>query len=195
MLNEPTLVLNRSWIAICTTTVRHALTLAYRRAAKIIATDTFEAHDFESWADLSVMNGEPCIKTVTLSLRIPEVIVLLAYDAIPQREVAFSRKNLYQRDGYRCQYCGRRKASSDLSIDHILPRSRGGRSTWHNCVLACLECNVRKGNRSLEESGMKLIRRPFKPRWSPCLQIKIGHRRASWERFVSDHYWNVELEE
>lgn len=195
MLNEPTLVLNRSWVAISTTTVRHAITLAYRRSARIIETDTFRAHDFESWADLAVRRGEPCIRTVKLTLRIPEVIQLIAYDSVPQRDVAFSRKNLYQRDHYRCQYCGRRRATSDLSIEHIVPRSRGGRSTWHNCVLACLQCNVRKGNRTLAESGMTLIRQPFKPRWSPCLQIRIANRKASWEHFVSEHYWNVELEE
>ena len=107
----------------------------------------------------------------------------------------FSRRNLYRRDGNRCQYCGKRLPTSELSIDHVVPRARGGRTTWENCVLACIPCNVRKGSRELREVGMNLLRPATRPKWSPCLTVNVGRRRASWEKFVSEQYWNVALEE
>jgi len=194
MLADPTLVLNRSWAAIATTTVRRALCLVYAGAARIICPDTYDVHDFTSWADLRVRDGHRRIKTVTLEIRVPEVILLRGYDAMPQQTVVFSRKNLYRRDHYTCQYCGGRRPPQELTIDHIVPRSLNGKSTWTNCVLACLECNVRKGNRTPEEAGMRLVRAPQRPRWAPYITVGLGRRRASWDRFVSDRYWNVELE-
>jgi 5-methylcytosine-specific restriction endonuclease McrA len=195
MLNEPTLVLNRSWVAISTTTVRDALSLVYRGVARVIQPETYETHDFDSWADLAVAKEEPVIRTVKLQIRVPEVILLTRHDRMPERSVPFSRRNLYRRDGLRCQYCGRRQPSSELSIDHVVPRSRGGRTIWENCVLACIPCNVRKGNKLLSEAGMHLVRLPTKPPWSPCLTVTVARRRASWEKFVSEQYWNVSLEE
>ena len=195
MLNEPSLVLNRSWFPIGTTTVRDAICLVYREAARALDPNDFRVHDFDSWASLSVARDEPCIRTVRLRIKIPEIIVLLDYDAIPQHRVAFSRRNIYKRDRCQCQYCGARPPMVELTLDHILPRSRGGKSTWENCVLACLRCNRRKANRTLQESGMRLLRPPAEPHWSPCVAIPLGKRRASWEQFVSDRYWTVELEE
>jgi 5-methylcytosine-specific restriction endonuclease McrA len=193
VLNDATLVLNRSWTVVNTTTVRRALTLAVKNVAKIIVPETFEVHDFESWRDLSVASDDPCIKSVALRIRVPEVIVLLTYDAIPKKEVPFTRRNLYQRDRYSCQYCGKRTPKEELTIDHVVPRSKGGRTSWRNCVLACVDCNVRKGSRTLEAAGMKLVRAPLKPRWEPHLTIPIGQRKQSWQHFISEKYWNTEL--
>ncbi len=192
-LNDATLVLNRSWVAIQVTPVRTALSLVYQRVARIISPDTYQTFDFDTWADLRVASGERCIRTVSLTLKIPEIIVLLGYDAIPKKEVPFSRKNIYKRDSYTCQYCGIRATSEDLSIDHVVPRSHGGKSSWTNCVLACIRCNVRKGNRPLREAGITLIRKPQKPDWSPALTLTFGAKKQSWEKFISDRYWNVEL--
>jgi 5-methylcytosine-specific restriction endonuclease McrA len=113
---------------------------------------------------------------------------------MPRRTVPFSRRNLYRRDGFRCQYCGRKRNTADLSIDHVVPRSRGGRTTWENCVLSCIPCNVRKGNRPAVEAGMALVKAPLRPAWTPYLLVSTAHRRASWAQFVSDQYWNVELD-
>ena len=195
MLNEPSLVLNRSWFPIGTTTVREAICLVYREAAKALDPHDFSIHDFDSWASLSVARDEQCIHTVRLQIKIPEIIILTEYDSIPQRRVPFSRRNIYKRDHYKCQYCGAKPPLSELTVDHLTPRSAGGRSTWENCVLACLRCNRRKANRTLTESGLRLLRPAREPRWSPCLSIPIGKRRASWEQFVSESYWNVVLEE
>lgn len=195
VLSERALVLNRSWAAISTTTVRQALVLAYRRAARIICPETCRAYDFRDWAELSRRAGGPAISTPLLRIRVPEVIVLLSYNGFPKRGVAFSRRNIYRRDRYTCQYCGARPGSELLSIDHVLPRSRGGRSNWENCVLACLRCNKRKADRTLEESGLALRREPVRPAWHAALEIAVGSRKASWEKFVSEQYWNVELED
>lgn len=194
MLNDATLVLNRSWIAVTTTTVRQAMTLVCRGAARVIQPDTCETHDFRSWADIRVASGEPCIRTVALQIKVPEIIVLTGNDGLPQRTVPFSRRNLYRRDGYRCQYCGKSKSTADLSIDHVIPRSRGGRTTWENCALSCIPCNVRKGSRTLREAGMSLCKQPERPKWTPYIAVGITQRRDSWTQFVSEKYWELELD-
>ncbi len=194
-LDEATLVLNRSWVVIHTTSVRRALTLAVNRVAKILAPDTFEIHDFESWSQLMVANDEPSVHTVSLRIKVPEIIVLSSYDSIPRKEVPFTRRNLYKRDHLTCQYCGRRMTTEALSIDHVVPRSRGGKTTWQNCVLACIQCNVRKGNRTPAEAGIRLISPPRRPRWEPTLSIPIAKRRVSWKQFISERYWNTELQD
>lgn len=195
VLDERTLVLNRSWLAISTTTVRKALSLVYMRAASVICPKTYETHDFESWSDMAVARDEPCIRTVTMRLKLPEIIVLRSYNQLPRRNVPFSRRNLYRRDTYTCQYCGARPGSEELTIEHIVPRSRGGRTTWENCVLACVECNKRKAHRPLHETGMHLQRPPKVPHWSWDAEIAVGRRRASWDHFLSERYWNVELKD
>jgi 5-methylcytosine-specific restriction endonuclease McrA len=141
-----------------------------------------------------VAEEEPCIRTVSLRLKVPEVLLLTDYDGYPVRRIPFSRRNIYRRDRFTCQYCGRKKDPTELSVDHVLPRSRGGTSTWLNCVLACLPCNRRKGNRTAEEAGLHLIHKPKEPTWSPTLNIPMARRKISWQSFISDQYWNVELD-
>lgn len=193
-LDQPALVLNRHWVPIGTVPVRAALCLLYRQAARAILPQDYSLHDFDSWSTLRVADDEPCIATVSLKIKVPEVLLLTNYSSFPQRRVTFSRKNLYRRDHYMCQYCGARPQLQDLSIDHVTPRSRGGRSSWGNCVLACIRCNRKKANRTLQEAGLHLQRDPKEPRWSPFVSIPIAQRRTSWEQFISHEYWNVELE-
>jgi 5-methylcytosine-specific restriction endonuclease McrA len=195
VLAQPALVLNESWAAIHTVTVRHALRLMFTGAAKAVAPQTYEVHGFESWAELSVQPHEACISTVRLRIKAPEVIVLTRYNGMPNPAAVFSRRNLFRRDHNQCQYCGIRPGTAELSIDHVFPRSRGGKSSWENCVLACMDCNRRKRDRTPEEAGIKLLKKPEKPRWSPVLEVPVGRVKRSWERFVSDAYWNVKLEE
>jgi 5-methylcytosine-specific restriction endonuclease McrA len=194
VLSQPTLVLNRSWAAIATTTARKAIGLVYTDAARAIRPETYETHGFESWADLSVPPGEPAIRTITVEIRVPEVIVLTHYAGMPTQKATFSRRNLYKRDRNTCQYCGARPGTSELSIDHVTPRSRGGRSLWENCVLACVRCNSKKAAHLPQEAGMHLLRTPVAPRWTPIMEIPVARVRQSWRRFVSDRYWEVPLE-
>lgn len=195
VLSEPTLVLNKSWLPIRVCTVRRALTLVFKDLARVILTDTFTLHDFDSWVDVSIPQGEPFVQAVSLRIRIPEVIVLRFCDEYLRPRVVFSRRNLFRRDRNTCQYCGSRRSTEDLSIDHVVPRSLGGQSSWTNCVVACLECNARKGNRSLASARMQILRIPKEPPPQAAFTLQLGRRKASWEHFVSEAYWNVELEE
>lgn len=185
-LSERTLVLNRSWMAVNVTSVRRALTLAYLGCARIVEPNTFDTYDFEQWMMLRATTKDRAIRTVTSSIRVPELIVLQTFDQQPVLRVPFSRRNLFLRDNYRCQYCSIRASSSELSIDHVLPRSRGGASSWSNCVLACYSCNVRKGNRTPMEAGMRLLRQPSQPRWPIYVALGLNRKMESWQRFVTD---------
>ena len=105
------------------------------------------------------------IRSERLEFRLPVVIRLLRYVQVPRKaEVPFSKKNVYRRDGHTCQYCG---SASDLTLDHVLPISRGGRTAWNNVVCCCRKCNARKGNRLPEDAGMRLLRPARKPRYDP----------------------------
>lgn len=194
VLSEPTLVLNKNWLPIRVCTVRRALTLVFKDLARIIGPEKFVLYDFASWLDLKVAAGEPHIRTVSLRIRIPEVIVLRHCDRFTRPRVIFSRRNLFRRDRNTCQYCGTRFPTEELSIDHVLPRSLGGESAWSNCVVACMACNARKGNRTLEAAGVTLLRIPKEPPPQMAFTIQLRTRKASWEQFVSEAYWNVELQ-
>jgi 5-methylcytosine-specific restriction endonuclease McrA len=136
------------------------------------------------------------VTTPSRNIIIPAVVQLLAFDRMPRQEVKFSRGNIYLRDQNRCQYCGRKFPSSELSLDHVHPISRGGRSTWENVVCACLPCNVRKGNRLLNEChDLRLIRAPVRPRWHPLHRLQGRIYPEVWKNFLDEAYWNVELHE
>jgi 5-methylcytosine-specific restriction endonuclease McrA len=194
VLDGQALVLNRSWLPIGVASVRQALTLMCKGSARAVDAETYRLHDFDSWAELSAAESEEHVATVTLRVPVPEVIVLSGFDGNPGVAVVFSRRNLYRRDRYTCQYCGGQPGIEGLTIDHVVPRADGGASTWENCVLACQACNFRKANRTPRQAGMRLRRQPAKPAWSPFVSIPIGKRRLSWARFVSEAYWNAPLE-
>lgn len=162
-------------------------------AAKAVAPKTFEVHGFETWMDLALEPGQPHVRTVSLRIPVPEVILLTRYSGVPNQRVTFTRRNLYRRDNSTCQYCGSRPGNQELSIDHVVPRSLGGKSSWENCALACLDCNRRKANRMPADAGMQLAKVPRAPRWTPAIEAPIARVRSSWEKFVSEAYWNIEL--
>lgn len=194
VLDEPTLVLNRNWLPIRVCSARRALTLLFKDLARALRTDSYSLYDFQSWADLRVPDGYPVVNTVSLRIPIPEVIVLRACDRFARPRVVFSRRNLFRRDRNTCQYCGKKFPTESLSIDHVVPRSLGGRSSWVNCVVACRRCNARKGNRALEAAGMRLQRPPREPPPQLAFALPLGRRKASWDHFVSEAYWNTELQ-
>jgi 5-methylcytosine-specific restriction endonuclease McrA len=194
-LSQPTLVLNKSWVAIDTTPLMDALRLLFKGAAVAISPDTYEVHGFESWAALMAAEDEPHVKTVRLRIPVPEVIALTGFNGVPVQSVNFTRRNLFKRDKNTCQYCGVQPGTSELTIDHVTPRSRGGKSSWENCVLACVGCNRRKADRTLRQSGMQLRCTLQKPTWKPTLGIPVGRLRQSWAKFVSEQYWDTLLED
>jgi 5-methylcytosine-specific restriction endonuclease McrA len=194
VLEERTLVLNRHWTAIGTTSVRTALCLLYRETARAVHPVDSSLHDFDSWAQIGVPDDEPCVRTLRHRLKLPEILLLNVYEGIPRRKVSFSRRNVYRRDRYTCQYCGAKPTVEELTVDHVIPRSRGGRTNWANCVLSCVRCNRRKSNRTLVEAGVRLIREPREPTWSPCVTIPTGQRKESWVPFILEPMRRLELE-
>jgi 5-methylcytosine-specific restriction endonuclease McrA len=198
LLDQPVLVLNRLWQAVNTCSARRALALVYQGHAQAVAPDGpggYMTHDFSSWRDFSTMNPEPrMLQTITLRIRIPRIIVLCLFERLPKKEVKFTRLNVFERDRNTCQYCGRVFDRSELYLDHMLPRDRGGLTTWENIVCSCIPCNTRKGNRLPHEAKMQLLRKPTRPKWQPFVNITLaGGVHDSWSHFIDLAYWNVEL--
>lgn len=196
-LQNPTLVLNKGWMPVNITTAYDAVKLTFAGKSKVIDPFLdFQQFTWTDWEKLRPKNGEQVIRSGDLEFRIPWVIILNKYDKIHDRGVNFSRRELYRRDDYQCQYCGCRPGTKELSVDHIIPRSKGGQTTWENCVLACIECNIKKADHTLKEVGMALLKKPFKPRHN----LYKGSRNRmplawkSWQHLISEAYWEIELE-
>lgn len=199
MLQASVLVLNRSFFPVHVTNVKRAFCLLYRGAAKAV-NEQYQTFDFESWSELSLAlhKQEEMVGLVDRLILVPRVILLTAYDRFPKREVRFSRLNILIRDSYTCQYCGEQLKKNQLNLDHVIPRSRGGRTTWDNVVASCHDCNRRKGGEMLEKSGVKLIRKPYRPTAFPfSLLLSKPNIHRAWVPFlnvVDFSYWNAELE-
>jgi 5-methylcytosine-specific restriction endonuclease McrA len=197
VLKGSVLVLNRHWAPIQVTTVKEAISLVAKGSAKIIDPSDFSAVDLVTWNDVSrakTKHGDSMIRSQRLALVPPEVIVLAKYDGQGEKSVVFSRKNIFKRDKYTCMFCGVQPGPEELTIDHVMPKSRGGKSTWENCVLACVECNKRKANRTPDEAGMKMRKQPKKPSWKTLAHVNPRERKESWDNFLSRVYWEIELD-
>jgi 5-methylcytosine-specific restriction endonuclease McrA len=194
MIDSSVLVLNRNYHPVHVTSVKRAFSLLYQGVAKAIDAQ-YKLYEFDDWAALSATGD--CITTVNRSIRVPRVLVLSAYEYLPKGRVRFSRLNIYARDHDTCQYCGKTLPRSELNLDHVLPRCDGGKTTWENVVCSCVPCNLKKGGRTPEQASMKLMRKPFRPRWTPLFRGAI--RRITYRewlpflRLEDASYWNVEL--
>ena len=193
VLNRPTLMLNRNWQPVNVAPVARALVLVWNEAARVVDPETYQLFTWADWSKITPSEGDAFIQAVRLRLRVPEVIVLAEYDRLPSAAVSFSRRNVFKRDHWSCQYCGVQPGSEELTIDHVVPRSQGGTSTWDNCVLSCIDCNKRKADRTPQQAGMKLRKAPVRPRWKP-LYARHSMRIESWSKFVSETYWSVPLQ-
>lgn len=199
-LNQPVLVLNRLWQAVNVCSTRRALTLLFQGHAQVVLGDddgVFQTYGYKEWRDFSENAPHPeTVATVSYRIRVPRVIMLLVFDHLPRKEVKFTRHNIFERDKNTCQYCGRHFERKDLNLDHVIPRDRGGPTTWENIVCSCIPCNTRKGNRTPREANLRLVRKPRRPKWRPFVQINVGMQaHESWKHFIDIAYWNVELGE
>ncbi len=201
-LNASVLVLNRQYLAIHVIDVRRAFALLLRELAEVIHIEEgrFGNYDFDSWRELSALESgykgphDDWVRSVNFEIRAPRVLRLLEFDRAPKQRVRLNRRNLFARDENLCQYCGKKFATSELSIDHVVPSCRGGETTWENVVCACVRCNVKKGGRTPTEAHMRLIKKPVRPKRSPLLSIKLASPKyASWKSFVDAAYWSVDL--
>ena len=185
-----TLVLNRSFRAVAVADWQRALTLVYMGLAEALD-EELTPYDFTAWVAASsnwVEAPGGFVRSTTLRFAVPEVIRLVRYDRVPQREVAFTRHNIFARDRHRCSYCGRKKPSDELDLDHVVLRSRGGIHAWGNVVTSCRPCNLKKADKLPDEAGMPLKIAPAKPRWS-LMGILVPHPRenipSSWMKLLA----------
>jgi 5-methylcytosine-specific restriction endonuclease McrA len=201
-LDEKVLVLNRLYSAIRVISARRAFVMLFKDVAEVISVEAgqYRNYDFGTWSEIAELqqqfepDAHSWVRTPTLRIAVPKIIRLLGYDRLPRQEVKLNRRNLYARDGNRCQYCGRHFPTKELTLDHVTPRVQGGEHTWGNLVCACVRCNARKGGRTPTQAHMRLIRPPRRPKRNPTIAIRLGHEKyQSWRAFLNEAYWTVEL--
>lgn len=174
MQQVQTLVLSQSYEPIRIVSWQRAITLLFLGKCEVI-----EEYDRD-------------VKTTSLIIKIPSVVRLLNVFRRRRKPVKFSRVNIYGRDNYTCQYCGQKKSIAVLTYDHVVPRAQGGKTIWSNIVTACATCNGKKANRTPEQAGMKLRRRPMQPAASPALVVTVSKEAVpdAWRDYV---YWTSAL--
>jgi len=189
ILNKATvLVLNRNWQAINVRTPAEA----FCQMATDVATgldidgESMTPTKWADWITLPIRDHDQAVATSRYKIRVPTVIVLCTFGKVPKRRPKLSVRSVWARDGGVCQYTGRALRPDEGNIDHIVPRSRGGGTTWENCVLADKKVNSHKADKLPEEAGLRLIRRPFVPKELPTtLLIRNHHAIADWNKFLT----------
>jgi 5-methylcytosine-specific restriction endonuclease McrA len=200
VLQRPVLVLNKGWQPIDTVNVERALKMCVGEwidehgkmhpKSQIINTKTWTIHDWSNldgksqnipWEELPIEDGDIVVRSGRRSYLAPEIIVAVRYNKIPKSQLNFNKNNLFKRDKNTCQYCGCQPGLASLSTDHILPRSRGGKSDWDNCCVSCYTCNQKKRDRTPEEANMP---RPKVGRPGFEIITESFMRMESWERFL-----------
>ena len=172
------LVLNQNYEPLNVTNLPRAFRLVFGEKAEVVEYD------------------HQVIRTPRSEYRAPSVIRLQHQVRRPRPRVKLSRREIFVRDGYTCQYCGKGFPREQLNLDHVIPRDHGGKTTWENIVCSCIRCNTRKANRLPHEAGMRLIRKPVRPKWRPVISLVLGNQHHEhWKDFLDVAYWNVELED
>ncbi len=202
VLDSKVLVLNRLFSAIRIVDARRAFVLLAKDVAEVISVEggSYVSYNLSTWAEASALSHEferdqhDWVHTPSIVFAVPRIVRLLGYDRFPREHVKLNRRNIYARDGSRCQYCGKHFSTRELTLDHIVPRVQGGDNSWTNLVCACVRCNARKGGRSPLQAGMHLIRPPVRPRRNPAIAVRLGSPKyQSWKAFLNEAYWTVEL--
>ena len=201
-LSSSVLLLNKHYAAVRVIPARKAFCLLFKQIAEIISIEDrqYLSYDFESWREVSEFRSKyerehhEWIRCVRFDLAVPRIVRLLFYDRLPRRQVKLTRRNIFARDRNRCQYCGKRFPTSELSLDHVIPYSLGGQMVWTNVACCCVRCNVRKGGRTPRDAHMKLIAQPVQPKRAPAITLQLtSDKYATWKQFLDAAYWNVEL--
>ncbi len=198
-IQSSVLVLNRQYAAVHILSVRRAFCLLYKGIAEVISVedDAYQNYSFDDWLESSLLaaslnprgddDDAEWVRSVNFEIRVPRVIRLLGYERLPRNSVKFNRRNIFLRDENCCQYCGRRYGTHRLSLDHVMPKCRGGKTNWENIVCCCLDCNVKKGSRTPHEAGMQLMKAPRKPARNPVLFQHLNSRKYHiWRTFLGE---------
>jgi 5-methylcytosine-specific restriction endonuclease McrA len=188
--HETVLVLNRCWQAINVKSPIEAVSMMYDDSATamdIRGDDYMVPLKWNDWVNLPYDDEALYINTINFQVKIPKVIVLAKFDRVPKKRPKFTSKNIWIRDNGICQYSGKKLSPNEANIDHVIPKSKGGVTSWTNCVLAHKDINSKKADRTLEESGLKLIRKPFAPKELPVtFYIRNKHNIKEWNVFLKD---------
>jgi hypothetical protein len=212
------LVLNRNWCALGVADMPSAIGLLYTHyedgepRARVVTPPpkgNYEVWDWKDWASFRPEDGEEGLVSASSVFKIPEVVLLSRYEFLPEQKVNFCRRSLWKRDQNTCQYCGKRPREDECTIDHVVPKSLGGETSWTNCVLACYRCNSQKADRRPEEavrphdrekarkwvgpSPMRLLKKPVKPDAS-ALKYKT-QILETWKHWIDRMYWEVPLDQ
>jgi 5-methylcytosine-specific restriction endonuclease McrA len=194
-LHSSVLALNRHFAALQVISARRAFCLLCKGYAEVINVENgaFLTYDFEGWLSISELRAElgeitehdDWVQSVNFRIQVPRIVRLTDYDRLPRPSVKFNRRNVFLRDEHRCQYCRQRFSTHKLSLDHVVPRSYGGPTTWENVVTACMRCNVRKGGRTPQEAGMPLAKDPVRPHRNPLLELQVNSEKyRCWSTFI-----------
>lgn len=188
LTSDTVLVLNKNWQAIHVKSAADALSMMYTGTATgldIQGTDNMVPYRWENWVSLPTDPNANYISTVRGKVKIPKIILLCNFNQVPKKRPKFSSKALWSRDNGTCQYTGQKLTPNEANIDHVLPRSKGGRTTWTNCVITHKVINHKKGNKTPEEAGLKLIREPYEPKAMPtAFYIKNHLNIPEWNIFL-----------
>lgn len=196
LTTKKVLVLNKNWTPVGTVTLERAITMLFSTyddnvpKARIIEPESYQTFTWEDWSRLKPLATDEKIASANLHFKIPEIILLSRYEKLPKPKAHFSRRTLYKRDKMTCQYCGCQPGSEELTIDHVVPRAHGGLTTWENCVLACVDCNRKKADKTVKQAKMTLLKEPKKPD-EKFFRYDVVKPVKSWEAFLGEAYWNV----
>jgi len=182
VLDRLVLILNKNWTPIRIKDVKKAILLICRERAVFVDENNYELYNWEEW--LKIIPEKEGISTTKGLVKIPEIVLLIEYGKVPVKTPKLTKRNIFIRDEFTCQYTGKKVSMKEANTDHVIPVSKKGKSTWENMVVSTKKINSFKGNRTPEEAGLKLLKKPKRPKGSQLLidpRIKIPE---SWKKFI-----------
>jgi 5-methylcytosine-specific restriction endonuclease McrA len=183
-LRKPVLVLNKVWSPIRVIPTIRAFKLLFADKASVVNTDTYFTYNWDEWVKIPTTEDDNIVKSVHFDIKVPEVIVLLKYDKTHKKNVRLTKKNIFIRDNYHCQYTGKQISRKEADIDHVIPRSKGGKNSWDNMVVCSKSINRKKGDKTPKEAGLKLIKTPSKPNYDQLMIDPKMNIPESWKKFI-----------
>lgn len=198
-MNQSTLVLNKSFAAVHICGMEKVMAMMFTGEAEAVD-ENLQCYNFKDWVELSAMMGENrngFVNTVTMKIAVPDVVRLLRFNKLPQRQVKFTRENVYRHYKKKCCYCAKTLTTFELTYDHVIPRAKGGKSEWKNIVLSCKPCNARKADKTPGEAGMRLLVQPSRPEWKGSGTLCVmapAPMPVSWQQLIDRAFWDSELD-